>query len=279
VIQEPGVVRCGGELVMGTAIAIAVLLFSACPSAYPWGDFEEGTVTRQDLSLNGEVRSLRIEHAEYVEESGQWVERGRTPACSYVFDRAGNRTEYINFFAMVDTDHPYRVSCTYDDAGCLIEEAHFKADGTLWHRWVRTWDGQGNLVEWAVYDGDGNRIGGKTYDREGKATERNTLSSLPLDGKPRSISTARNRGNPPSEEERGADGTVICRTFYTYDSEGNQILAERYTAAGLLVTRVVSSYDSHANLVRQVSSRWSGASEDGSPQSVSGVYRFIEYYD
>jgi YD repeat-containing protein len=233
-------------------IAIGILLFSACLGAYPYGDAEVGKVTWRDLSLNGQVRSLRIEHVVYVEKSGQWTERERKPSYSYTFDRGGKQIEYINFFALTDTAHAFRVLCVFDSKGKLTEELHYKADGTLWRRFVRSYDGQGNLMEWAVYDTE--TLSAKSsckYDNAGKLLG-TTCFDAHGNTSGRTVYSYDSRGNRIEEGQYNDKEKLLIKTFWSYDNEGNIIEEDKYNAAGALQQKTAFLYDGEGKRANKI---------------------------
>lgn len=196
---------------------IFILLFS-------YSQLSAQTVGRNKSDgLNGAVRSVRIENFDCSSSPGICLEK------------------------------PYRTSTvTYDNWGNEIEQALYKADGSIEHLSNYSYNADGSMSGWKEYYGKGvanaeglNKHAAFTY-RSGKLAEAIVYREDSVAHK--STYVYDDRGNKIQELNSGEDALFTSRT-YKYDSADN--LVEESSDGKSYSTKVERAFDGAGNVVEE----------------------------
>src|ERR1051326_2018426 len=129
----------------------------------------------------------------------------------------------------------------YDkDANILVNE-EYRKDGTLKHKETNKYDGKGNKTEEVVFD----------------AAE----STPKVEKNIRCVCKFDMDDNKTEELEYDADGKLIQKTQYSYNTKGDKTFEAVYDASGKLIKKVVYSYDSKGLKVEK--KEYDGANKNG----------------
>jgi len=213
----------------------------------------------QEEGLIGPMRVVKIETAQFSNQSSQWVEGSRGLSATITYDVRGNRIEG-------KSEDTAKTVYTYDAQGRVIEQITCDAVGCF-DKIAYTYDPYGNLIEERFYYPVSSSIKLRlvhTYDKQGRRTQTESYDA-----------------HDP--------GLGIEKTGQTYDANGNILELTTYYTEKVgdpeerpipPPSKVVYTYewDAHGNWVKQTQTLCTA--ESGRPISEPSlvVYRTITYY-
>jgi antitoxin component YwqK of YwqJK toxin-antitoxin module len=207
-----------------------------------------GAEVKTDLQkegLIGPVRTVRIETAQFSNQSSQWIEGPRELSAGITYDVRGNKTEVTGSAFVGKTLYIYNAQ------GDLTETLSYSPDGSLSERTVYTYDAKGNLMETVSYapDGSSHRKTVYTYNAQGQLTEQVTCDAVGCFDK--GAYTYDPYGNLVEERFYYPDSAAIkLHIVHTYDAQGRRIQTERGPAhLGLGIEKTVETYDANGNIL------------------------------
>jgi len=258
------------------------------------------TVREGDI-MRGPVRSVRVEHAQYVRVGGELSEGPRRHVATSTYTPDGKRQEQERYAP--DGAVSGRRVFVYDDAGNEIEHSLYDGKGKLQMKFVRrpaegerlVYKGDGSLRERRVVSRspDGTVVEQKVYDGEGALVERSESKMEGVVGivkvyGPDGVLKRSGEHGPGAagghqtvEQSYNPDGTVFGRRVSAVTHAGSAAL-ERVTDndghnPGPRRTRETRELDSRKNLSKVVKSVWNEQTGEFEPKVVT--YYAVSYYD
>ena len=197
---------------------------------------------KEQYSLCGAVRSVRIETAQFKEQRGQLSEE---PWFSHTitFNRDGNVVEQIN---RNPDGSEWRTVNDYSDSGKLLATRHYEPSGTLSSELRYVYDESGRLVaeQFITQDGKIRTPTRYAYDHEGRNIKIQEFDSagaanvlIGIEGTNTSISAGGAKRIETRYDERGeavevrvfnADGLLTSRMEVKRDERGNPLEETQY---------------------------------------------------
>ena len=171
------------RLFLLSAIALVAICSSSCGSSQSGAPAKSEPPKRHgwDYSpLYGDVESVVMTEYKLEQKFGEIVRGDIESRNKYYFNEAGNVVEsaHYNFDGSLNSKMVYK----YDSAGNPIESASYESNGSLDNKWVHKYDSAGNMVEETSYDPDGS-LRYKSiykYDSSGNIIEETKYSSEAL---------------------------------------------------------------------------------------------------
>lgn len=199
---------------------------------------------REKNDLNGRVKSVRVEAAEFTEEDGRRVEK---PWYGYAinFDLAGNLVERLH---RNPDGSAWRTTNDYSETGDLIATSNYDASGRLTNqvRYMYSYDDKGRPIAEQRFMSNGETYAPTVYryDAEGRRTKIQTSSftaednsMIGIEGTNTSIAAHNAKRIETSYDEREAtievriynpDDALIARIEIARDARGNPLEETQY---------------------------------------------------
>lgn len=249
------------------------------------------------MSLNGKVKSLKINEAHRYKSGGEFTEWKKTYSHFYFFNKDGFITEYhkkdivdsnsykgeysynvkeknITINYLQKNGHTWKTIFILDANDNSIEEQNISSNGNLSSRYSLKRDESGYLVEKRSYNSKGKITGVHTwkYDAEGNQIE----MKYEMVGSGILMHNAfayDDKGNKTDEIHYKSDGTIQRKYNFIYDDMGNKTGEMKFNSKGQLTDKNTWNYE-YDKVKNWTKRTQSGAG--GEPFLIEE--RIIEYY-
>ena len=216
-----------------------MFICSSCTSNLLENDLKEA-------ELKGKVKSIKTIEYKAVEKFGELVKDKCEKTTLRLYNQEGNILEKREYFS--DGSLYYKFICSYDTKGKLIDKTY--KDDKYSRKIKYTYDKNENMIEKSTYDENGDILGKAefSYDKNGNMIE-SSLSGL--EGREKAKYSYDKNGNKIEKNSYDENGELSGRVKYSYDSKGIIIEISEYGPAGKLFYRIKYRYDPSGNMTEE----------------------------